>query len=72
VDAIANFIGPDTDIPAPDVYTNPMIMGWMMDQYSIIRRKRSPAVITGKPVSMGGSLAARRPPGRGRFMSWKP
>jgi glutamate dehydrogenase (NADP+) len=67
VDAIANFIGPDTDIPAPDVYTNPMIMGWMMDQYSIIRRKRSPAVITGKPVSMGGSLGRETATGTGAF-----
>ena len=61
VDAIAQFIGPDTDIPAPDVYTNAMIMGWMMDQYSIIQGQRSPAVITGKPVSLGGSLGAMRP-----------
>ncbi|MEO0458975.1 MAG: Glu/Leu/Phe/Val dehydrogenase [Cyanobacteria bacterium P01_A01_bin.114] len=67
VDAIANFIGPDTDIPAPDVYTNPMIMGWMMDQYSIIHRRRSPAVITGKPVSMGGSLGRSTATGTGAF-----
>lgn len=56
VDAIADVIGPDVDIPAPDVYTNQMIMGWMMDQYSIIRRRITPAVITGKPLSLGGSL----------------
>ncbi len=56
VNAIADFIGPDIDIPAPDVYTGPMIMGWMMDQYSIIRRQITPAVVTGKPVTMGGSL----------------
>ena len=56
INAVADFIGPDVDIPAPDLYTNPMIMGWMMDQYSIIQRKILPAVITGKPVSMGGSL----------------
>ncbi len=55
VDAIADFIGPDVDILAPDVYTNAMIMGWMMDQYSIIRRQISPAVVTGKPLTMGGS-----------------
>jgi glutamate dehydrogenase (NADP+) len=55
IDAIADFIGPDIDIPAPDVYTNQMIMGWMMDQYSIIKRRLSPAVITGKPLAMGGS-----------------
>ncbi len=67
VDAIANFIGPDRDIPAPDLYTNSMIMGWMMDQYSIIVRKRSPAVITGKPVSMGGSLGRDTATGTGAF-----
>lgn len=56
IDAIADFIGPNVDIPAPDVYTNAMIMGWMMDQYSIIRRQITPAVVTGKPLTMGGSL----------------
>ena len=67
VDAIAPFIGPDTDIPAPDVYTNAMIMGWMMDQYSIIQGHRSPAVITGKPVSLGGSRGRRTATGTGAF-----
>lgn len=67
IDAIANFIGPDTDIPAPDVYTNPMIMGWMMDQYSIIEQRRSPAVITGKPVALGGSLGRATATGTGAF-----
>lgn len=67
VDAIADFIGPDVDIPAPDVYTNPMIMGWMMDQYSIIRRRLSPAVITGKPLSMGGSQGRDTATGMGAF-----
>ncbi|CAN5504680.1 glutamate dehydrogenase [soil metagenome] len=56
IDGIHDAIGPDIDIPAPDVYTNAMIMGWMMDQYSIIARHRTPAVITGKPLSLGGSL----------------
>ena len=67
IDAISNFIGPDTDIPAPDVYTNPMIMGWMMDQYSIIRQRRTPAVITGKPVALGGSLGRTTATGTGAF-----
>ncbi|MEL7069545.1 MAG: Glu/Leu/Phe/Val dehydrogenase [Cyanobacteria bacterium J06581_3] len=67
IDAIAPFIGPDLDIPAPDVYTNSMIMGWMMDQYSIINGRRSPAVITGKPVSMGGSLGRNTATGTGAF-----
>ncbi|MBD1820928.1 Glu/Leu/Phe/Val dehydrogenase [Cyanobacteria bacterium FACHB-DQ100] len=56
IDAIADFIGPDVDILAPDVYTNAMVMGWMMDQYSIIRRQNTPGVVTGKPIAMGGSL----------------
>ena len=67
IDAIADFIGPDVDIPAPDVYTNPMIMGWMMDQYSIIRRQLCPAVITGKPLGMGGSQGRSTATGAGAF-----
>ena len=67
IDAIADFIGPDVDIPAPDVYTNPMIMGWMMDQYSIIRRKLCPAAITGKPLGMGGSQGRDNATGTGAF-----
>ncbi len=55
IDAIADFIGPDVDIPAPDVYTNPLIMGWMADEYSVIQRRHTPAVITGKPLALGGS-----------------
>ncbi len=39
IDAVADFIGPDVDVPAPDVYTNALIMGWMMDEYSIIQRR---------------------------------
>ncbi|MEG4276367.1 Glu/Leu/Phe/Val dehydrogenase [Microcoleus sp. MON1_C1] len=67
VDAIADFIGPDVDIPAPDVYTNPMIMGWMMDQYNIIKRQLSPAVVTGKPVTIGGSLGRDTATAMGAF-----
>ncbi len=67
VDAIADFIGPDVDILAPDVYTNAMIMGWMMDQYSIIKRQICPAVVTGKPVSMGGSLGRDTATAMGAF-----
>ena len=55
VDAVADAIGVDVDILAPDVYTNATIMGWMMDQYSIIRRKLCRGVVTGKPLSLGGS-----------------
>jgi glutamate dehydrogenase (NADP+) len=56
VDAIADFIGADVDILAPDVYTNAMVMGWIMDQYSTIKRHSAPGVVTGKPIAMGGSL----------------
>jgi len=52
---IAPFIGPDKDIPAPDVYTNPQIMAWMMDEYSKIVGKNQLGVITGKPLLLGGS-----------------
>ncbi|MEW6456573.1 MAG: Glu/Leu/Phe/Val dehydrogenase [Acidobacteriota bacterium] len=53
--AIGTFIGPEKDIPAPDVYTNPQIMAWMMDEYSKIVGHSAPGVITGKPVALGGS-----------------
>jgi glutamate dehydrogenase (NADP+) len=69
VNAIADFIGPDIDIPAPDVYTNAMIMGWMMDQYSIIRRQICPAVVTGKPITMGGSLGRESATAMGAFFT---
>ncbi len=52
---IAEFIGPQIDIPAPDIYTNPQIMAWMMDEYETIKRIHSPSVITGKPLELGGS-----------------
>jgi glutamate dehydrogenase (NADP+) len=64
---IADFIGPDTDIPAPDMYTNAMIMGWMMDEYSTIRRQHCPGVITGKPIPLGGSLGRDGATGRGAY-----
>lgn len=67
IQQIADFVGPETDIPAPDVYTNAMIMGWMMDEYSKITRVHSPGVITGKPVSMGGSLGRDDATGRGGY-----
>ena len=52
---IYKFIGPDRDIPAPDVNTNPQIMAWMMDEYEKIRQASAPAVITGKPIELRGS-----------------
>lgn len=81
IEQIADFIGPETDIPAPDVYTNAMIMGWMMDEYSKIQRRRTPAVITGKPIPLGGSLGREDATGRGAYYcikeleekrKWKP
>jgi glutamate dehydrogenase (NAD(P)+) len=56
--AIYDVISPYADIPAPDVYTNPQIMAWMMDEYEAISRRRYPSfgIITGKPVIVGGSL----------------
>lgn len=56
---VAHFIGPDKDVPAPDVYTTPQIMGWMMDEYETIMGHKAAGVITGKPLDIGGS------PGRG-------
>lgn len=67
VQAFAGMIGPDRDIPAPDVYTNSMIMGWMADEYSSIVRQPSPAVITGKPIPLGGSLGRDDATARGGY-----
>lgn len=69
ISAISDIIGPDKDIPAPDVYTTPQIMGWMVDEYSKIQRSYQPGVITGKPVSLGGSLGRDDATGRGGFYS---
>ncbi len=55
INEIADFIGPDVDILAPDVYTNSTIMGWMMDRYSTIKRQVCRGVVTGKPLTLGGS-----------------
>ncbi|PCJ17048.1 MAG: glutamate dehydrogenase [Gammaproteobacteria bacterium] len=65
--AMADFVGPNKDIPAPDVYTNARIMGWMRDEFEEIKREKQPAVITGKPVNMGGSLGREEATGRGAF-----
>lgn len=67
IQAFARIIGPDRDIPAPDVYTNAMVMGWMADEYSSIVGKVSPAVITGKPIALGGSLGRDDATARGGF-----
>lgn len=62
---IARFIGPRIDIPAPDVGTNPKVMSWIVDTYSTSAGEYSPAVVTGKPVSLGGSLGRVEATGRG-------
>ncbi len=62
---MVNFFGPHTDVPAPDVGTNERIMGWMMDTYSNHVGHLSPAVVTGKPISLGGSLGRREATGAG-------
>ena len=65
---LADFIGPRRDIPAPDVYTNSRIMGWMMAEYDAIKRTHSPDVITGKPIELGGSLGRDDATGRGAYL----
>ncbi|HRQ25879.1 Glu/Leu/Phe/Val dehydrogenase [Hyphomicrobium sp.] len=65
--AFARVIGPNRDIPAPDVYTNAMIMGWMADEYAQIVGQTEPAVITGKPIALGGSLGRDDATARGGY-----
>ena len=67
VDAIADAIGVDVDILAPDVYTNAVIMGWMMDRYSTIVRKLCRGVVTGKPLALGGSKGRNTATATGAF-----
>jgi glutamate dehydrogenase (NAD(P)+) len=62
---IINFIGPDKDIPAPDVNTNAQIMAWMMDTYSMQIGHSVPGVVTGKPLAIGGSEGRNEATGRG-------
>ncbi|MGG5253650.1 Glu/Leu/Phe/Val family dehydrogenase [Neobacillus sp. SM06] len=65
VRAISQIVGPNKDIPAPDVYTNSQIMAWMMDEYSRLREYDSPAFITGKPIVLGGSQGRETATARG-------
>ncbi|WP_029968254.1 Glu/Leu/Phe/Val family dehydrogenase [Paraburkholderia graminis] len=65
---IGIIIGPNTDIPAPDVNTNEQIMAWMMDTYSMNRGQTATGVVTGKPITLGGSLGRREATGRGVFV----
>src|SRR5881227_3003687 len=62
---IADFIGPDRDIPAPDVYTDAQVMAWIMDTYSMTRGHSVPGVVTGKPTFLGGSLGRHEATARG-------
>ena len=64
---ISIVIGPDKDIPAPDVNTNEQIMGWIMDTYSMTIGYSCPGVVTGKPIDAGGSLGRKEATGRGVF-----
>jgi len=62
---LIEFIGPEKDVPAPDVNTNEQVMAWMMDTYSMHMRQTVTAVVTGKPINMGGSRGRREATGRG-------
>lgn len=62
---IFDFVGPEKDIPAPDVYTTPQIMAWYADEYSRLAKKKTPACVTGKPVENGGSFGRDTATARG-------
>src|SRR3954462_2202807 len=62
---LMEFIGPEKDVPAPDVNTNEQVMAWIMDTYSMHMRQTVTAVVTGKPLNMGGSKGRREATGRG-------
>lgn len=67
--AFDRFMGPDTDIGAPDLYTDERVMAWMSDNYGTARRDRMPAVVTGKPISLGGSAGRAGATGTGAFIA---
>ncbi len=66
--AVAQLVGPEKDIPAPDVYTNPQIMAWMVDEFSQLRGYNSFGLMTGKPLIIGGSVGRNEATGRGCFI----
>ena len=66
---ISPIIGPDKDIPAPDVGTNAEVMGWIMDTYSMLNGHSTPAVVTGKPIALGGSEGRNEATGRGIMLN---
>ncbi len=69
--SILEVLGPESDVPAPDVNTNEQTMAWIMDTYSMHKRHTVTAVVTGKPISMGGSRGRREATGRGVMLSIK-
>ncbi|OZC04691.1 Glu/Leu/Phe/Val family dehydrogenase [Rubricoccus marinus] len=66
---LLDVFGPDKDIPAPDMNTNEQVMAWLLDTYSMHVRRTEPAVVTGKPISIGGSQGRREATGRGVMTS---
>lgn len=69
--AIAQFISSDKDVPAPDMYTNPKIMGWMMDEFAALKQYGDYGVITGKPLSVGGSAGRSSATAQGGYFVTK-
>src|SRR5690606_31864853 len=67
--SIIKTLGPNSDVPAPDVNTNEKVMSWVLDTYSMHVGYTEPAVVTGKPIVLGGSLGRREATGRGVMLS---
>jgi len=68
IQAFHKFLGQDIDIPAPDVYTTPQIMAWMLDEYEKIKNRKEPAMITGKPFELGGCQIRKQATSKGGFI----
>jgi glutamate dehydrogenase (NAD(P)+) len=62
---VGRILGPEMDVPAPDIYTTPQVMAWMADEYAVLQGHNQPGVITGKPVALGGSLGRTDATARG-------
>src|SRR4029077_13891454 len=69
IDKIEKVLGPTRDIPAPDVNTNAQVMAWMMDEYGKLHG-HTPAIVTGKPISLGGSFGREAATGRGVILNY--
>lgn len=69
VRAISQIVGPTKDVPAPDVYTSPQVMAWMLDEYNRMNENDNPGFITGKPICLGGSQGREQATGLGVFFS---